>query len=172
MDDIYGRFDFSFGEDGEYKLLEFNADTPTTLVEASVVQWFWFQEKFGNNENVCIINFHFLWLIVTCYQYDQFNSIHQNLIDQWKVVAKRFPEQSKFHLSCVKDHEEDFRTINYLLDVAVQAGVDASSLFIDDVGWNKEKECFVDLKVLLFLFLFNYYINYSINEGRANKSSF
>src|SRR5262245_26724243 len=36
---LYGRFDFSF--DGTTpKLLEYNADTPTALIEAAVVQWF------------------------------------------------------------------------------------------------------------------------------------
>jgi glutathionylspermidine synthase len=48
---MYGRFDFSFQE-GTPKLLEFNADTPTCLVEASVAQWFWFQDKFGEGPDV------------------------------------------------------------------------------------------------------------------------
>lgn len=122
-------------------------------MEASVIQWFWFQDKFGSDEKV--------YIIVTCdkllpdtwlLQYDQFNSLHQNLISQWGEIGKQCPTGSKFHLSCVKDHEEDFRTVNYLLDVAVQAGIDACSLFIDDVGWNKEKECFVDLQVLFITF--------------------
>ncbi|MGC3979248.1 MAG: glutathionylspermidine synthase family protein [Paludibacteraceae bacterium] len=41
---IYGRFDFSM-RDGVPKMLEFNADTPTSLFEASVVQWYWLQEN-------------------------------------------------------------------------------------------------------------------------------
>ena len=54
---IYGRFDFSF-KNGVPKLLEFNADTPTSLFESSVVQWYWLQD---------------------CYpQKDQFNSITKN----------------------------------------------------------------------------------------------
>eukprot|EP01132_Coremiostelium_polycephalum_P022144 gene22144-26279_t len=40
---IYGRFDFGF--DGkDLKLFEFNADTPTSLFEAGIVQWFWLQD--------------------------------------------------------------------------------------------------------------------------------
>jgi glutathionylspermidine synthase len=35
---LYGRFDFAY--DGRsIKMLEYNADTPTSLLEASVVQW-------------------------------------------------------------------------------------------------------------------------------------
>ena len=43
------------------RLLEYNADTPTALLEASVAQWFWLQDCFPTA--------------------DQFNSIHERLID-------------------------------------------------------------------------------------------
>ena len=33
---LYGRFDFSLGADGSLKMLEYNADTPTSLFEAAV----------------------------------------------------------------------------------------------------------------------------------------
>ena len=40
---ICGRFDF--GYDGtQLKMLEFNADTPTSLFEASIIQWYWLQD--------------------------------------------------------------------------------------------------------------------------------
>ena len=42
---IYGRFDFAYGPDG-FKLLEYNADTPTALVETAV-QWHWVQDVYG-----------------------------------------------------------------------------------------------------------------------------
>src|SRR5690242_5822685 len=41
---VYGRFDVAFDGITPPKLLEYNADTPTSLVEASVAQWFWLQE--------------------------------------------------------------------------------------------------------------------------------
>src|SRR4029078_12798734 len=41
---LYGRFDFSGDGEGEPKLLEYNADTPTALLEASVVQWHWLED--------------------------------------------------------------------------------------------------------------------------------
>src|ERR1700759_2535027 len=40
---IYGRFDFGY-DGSNLKLFEFNADTPTSLFEASIVQWFWLQD--------------------------------------------------------------------------------------------------------------------------------
>ena len=38
---LYGRIDLAFGPDGVPKLLEYNADTPTSLLEAGVIQWTW-----------------------------------------------------------------------------------------------------------------------------------
>ncbi|RYE13603.1 MAG: glutathionylspermidine synthase family protein, partial [Sphingobacteriales bacterium] len=40
---IYGRFDLCYKK-GKIKMLEFNADTPTSLYEAGLVQWFWLQD--------------------------------------------------------------------------------------------------------------------------------
>ena len=43
---LYGRFDF--GYDGEnLKMFEYNADTPTSLLEAAVVQWQWLEQIEG-----------------------------------------------------------------------------------------------------------------------------
>ena len=61
---IYGRFDLSWDGSGAPKLLEYNADTPTSLLEASVVQWFWLRD--------------------TQPRADQFNSIHEKLIAFWQ----------------------------------------------------------------------------------------
>ena len=36
---VYGRFDLRYDGSGPAKLLEYNADTPTTLLEASILQW-------------------------------------------------------------------------------------------------------------------------------------
>ena len=56
---IYGRFDLAF-DGSQVKILEYNADTPTCLLEASVVQWNWLRDNFPHA--------------------DQFNSIHDRLI--------------------------------------------------------------------------------------------
>ena len=43
--DLYGRFDLAFDGSGPPKLLEYNADTPTALLEAAVVQWYWLERS-------------------------------------------------------------------------------------------------------------------------------
>jgi glutathionylspermidine synthase len=43
---LYGRIDLSFGGRGAAKLLEYNADTPTSIFEDSVFQFNWVFESF------------------------------------------------------------------------------------------------------------------------------
>eukprot|EP01133_Synstelium_polycarpum_P002716 gene2716-3135_t len=121
---IYGRFDFGF--DGkDLKLFEFNADTPTSLFEAGIVQWFWLQDYAAHK--------------------DQFNSVHERLIDYWKYL-KPYLYDGILHFSCVKQSLEDLTTVEYLRDCAIQAGIETKLIFIDDIGWDQEECEFIDLE--------------------------
>lgn len=51
---LYGRFDFILAKDGTPKILEFNADTPTSLLEASVIQWQWKEDVFRNATSLMV----------------------------------------------------------------------------------------------------------------------
>lgn len=117
---LYGRFDFAYDGEGPPKLLEYNADTPTALIEASVAQWFWLQDCFP--------------------QADQFNSIHERLIDAWKRSGIR-----RLHCCSVSDHPEDEQTVRYLQDTAAQAGCDTVQIGIEQIGWDPGRRRFVDL---------------------------
>ena len=44
---VYGRFDLRYDARAPAKLLEYNADTPTTLLESAVLQWHWLQDVFS-----------------------------------------------------------------------------------------------------------------------------
>ncbi|TKC03565.1 glutathionylspermidine synthase family protein [Pedobacter cryotolerans] len=119
---IYGRLDLAY-KNGEIKLLEFNADTPTSLYEAGIVQWFWLQD-FDKEK-------------------DQFNSIHEKLIAYWSELKKHL-HQGKLHFTCIKDSLEDLTTVEYLRDCAIQAGIETKLVFIDDIGWDFNGQFFVD----------------------------
>ena len=41
---LYGRLDFAYNGTTPAKLLEYNADTPTSLYEASIFQWVWLEQ--------------------------------------------------------------------------------------------------------------------------------
>lgn len=116
---LYGRFDLAYDGTSPPKLLEYNADTPTALVEAAVVQWHWLQERFPGG--------------------DQFNSIHEHLIEAWRTIASQ-----RVHFAAVRDLPEDEQTIAYLADTCTQAGFAADWTAIDDLGWDTRAKCFVD----------------------------
>ena len=141
---LYGRFDLAWagaeGNDktgGAPKMLEYNADTPTALLEASVVQWYWLQDVYPER--------------------DQFNSLHEKLIERWKLLRAGLPVDRIVHFSCVKDHEEDLGNLDYLRDVATQAGFDAHHVFVEDLGWDDAAGRFVDLDGLPVLAWFKLY---------------
>lgn len=120
---LYGRFDLAWDGAGEPKLLEYNADTPTALLEASVIQWHWLED--------------------TRKDHDQFNSLHEKLVARWQAIRGQWGAD-RLWLACVKESEEDLGNTEYLRDCALQAGFDARHLYIDDLGWNGER--FVDLE--------------------------
>ena len=113
---VYGRFDLSYDGKGEPKLLEYNADTPTSLLEAAVVQWYWLQD-------------------VSPYL-DQFNSIHERLIATWSGLRRFLPPL--VHFTAVDDIEDGL-TVTYLRETAEQAGIRTVGLPIGSVGWNGEQ---------------------------------
>ncbi|MEW6665181.1 MAG: glutathionylspermidine synthase family protein [Thermodesulfobacteriota bacterium] len=134
---IYGRFDLSYDGQGEPKLLEYNADTPTSLVESSLAQWTWLEDTFQD--------------------FDQFNSIHEKLTDAFTGVRNGMPLGSMMHFTCVKENEEDFVTTEYLRDVAAQAGLETKHIFIEDIGWDGTSGGFYDLETQQIRFLFKLY---------------
>ena len=109
---LYGRFDLAFDGMGPPKMLEYNADTPTSLVEASLAQWFWLQDVFPAK--------------------DQFNSLHERLIAQWKYL-KEYCQGERLHFAGMDDLE-DGMTLAYLRDTAEQAGLVCESLTIPQIG--------------------------------------
>ena len=132
---LYGRFDLSWDGTGEPRMLEYNADTPTALLEASVVQWYWLQEVFPGA--------------------DQFNSIHERLIARWQDMRSQLPADGRVYFACDAGSPEDQGNLDYLRDTAMQAGLDARAIDIAQVGWDGRR--FVDEAGELIAALFKLY---------------
>lgn len=112
---LYGRFDFVL-DHGIPKLLEFNADTPTSLIEASLIQWQWKEQVYPDN--------------------DQYNGIEEGLVQSWRDIHQVY-QQDVYYFTSVMDCEEDNATLAYLLYTAQLAGLtvaemDIESVYLDD----------------------------------------
>ena len=127
---LYGRFDLAYDARTPPRLLEYNADTPTALVEAAVAQWYWLQDTEPEG--------------------DQFNSLHERLVAAWTAMTPRLrdpaaPNAPPFvHFASAADAEDE-ATVTYLRDTAEQAGLATRQLLVDQIGWDAGARRFVDL---------------------------
>lgn len=110
---LYGRFDLAFNGEEPPKLLEFNADTPTALVEAAIIQWYWKENCFPKA--------------------DQFNSLHEKLVAKWHDLKPSLGK-NLVHF-CHLDNWEDWMTCAYLRDTAAEAGIPSAGLLMEEIGW-------------------------------------
>lgn len=148
---LYGRFDLAYDGRTPPRLLEYNADTPTALVEAAVAQWYWLQDVHPGG--------------------DQFNSLHERLVAAWAgVVPSPGALGTAGPLGTVEslgtagplgdsggagarplvhfasaDDPEDVATVVYLRDTAEQAGLRTAQLLMEEIGWDAGRGRFVDL---------------------------
>lgn len=131
---LYGRFDFLYDGVNPPKMLEYNADTPTSLIESAVIQWYWLKD---------------LGLP------DQFNSLHEKMIERWKQL--KIDYKSPVYFTCPRKFEEDYVTTQYLMETCRQAGLDVQFIDIFEVGWNETNKSFRDVKEQVIKNLFKLY---------------
>ncbi|MCL9781716.1 glutathionylspermidine synthase family protein [Vibrio sp. S4M6] len=106
---LYGRFDFAWNGIDQPKMLEYNAQTPTSIFEASVAAWDWLK---------CNVSANALPRDV-----DQFNSHDEQLIVQFNFLkTTKQPDNHILHFACYEDSAEDLRTVTYLAACAEEAG--------------------------------------------------
>ncbi|CAI8940062.1 glutathionylspermidine synthase family protein [Kosakonia quasisacchari] len=113
---LYGRMDFVWCGKDPVKLLEYNADTPTSLYESAYFQWLWMEDARRNG--------------TLPRDADQYNAIQDKLIARFAEIQSRNP----LYFCCCKGTEEDRGTVLYLEDCARQAGLYTRFIYIEDVG--------------------------------------
>lgn len=129
---LYGRFDLSYDGTNPPKMLEYNADTPTSLLETAIVQYDWLKERFPDA--------------------DQFNSLHEGLLERWgdvlRLHRKLTTDESRFapgetrealHVACIKPHMEDEGNLAYLFSNAIEAGLRVKHLGMQDIGLREDR---------------------------------
>lgn len=124
---LYGRFDFAGGIDGKpIKLIEFNADTPTSLFETSILQWAIL--KLNNMED-----------------YHQFNNLYEAIGDNFKRLIMleddiedfdKYYEGWKILFSSVKGDSEEESTVKLLQTIANEAGFKTEFAYMEDVEFS------------------------------------
>tara|TARA_Y100000588_G_scaffold4517_1_gene5671 strand:- start:2226 stop:3386 length:1161 start_codon:yes stop_codon:yes gene_type:complete len=136
--DLIGRFDFSYDGTGPAKLLEYNADTPTTLYEASAFQWEWLE----NNIERDVIPSHA----------DQFNLLQEFLLEAFAKLGI----DSLLHFACQTKIDDDRDTVEYLEELATEAGLETVFLSMDEIGIDPRGR-FTDLDDRIIDWLFKLY---------------
>ncbi|WP_323765230.1 glutathionylspermidine synthase family protein [Marinovum sp.] len=115
--EIYGRFDFAFDGTGPAKLLEYNADTPTSLYESAAFQWQWLEDQLEAG--------------VLPEGADQFNGIHEALVARFAEV---FEKGSDLHFTAVAGNPEDYGTVEAMGWAAREAGLGAHYCDLDKIA--------------------------------------
>lgn len=130
---LYGRFDLAGGIDGKpIKLIEFNADTPTSLFETAIIQWAML--KFNNLDEAA-----------------QFNDVYEALVENFKRLVTLEEDTSAFDeyyegwkilFSSIAGSVEDENTTRLLEAAARDAGFECDFAFVDEVSFDDENGIF------------------------------
>lgn len=116
---LYSRLDLVYKGNGPAKLLENNADTPTSLYESGFWQWLWLEDLVDSGQ--------------LARHADQFNSLQEKLVHRFKEIAIQL-NIHQLHMACCKDTDEDRGTVQYLQDCAQEAGLSTYFVFVEDIG--------------------------------------
>lgn len=110
---LYGRFDLAGGISGQpIKLIEFNADTPTSLFETAILQWALLKHNRMDEER-------------------QFNNVYQAISDNFRRLVTLFDDPETFEqhydgwkilFSSVSENIEEEQTVRLLQQMAIDAG--------------------------------------------------
>lgn len=138
---LYSRLDLAWDGHGDAKLLENNADTPTSLYEAAFFQWIWLEDQLNAGH--------------LPQGSDQFNSLQEKLIARFATLHQQYGF-NWLHFACCRDTEEDRATVQYLQDCATEAGLPSEFLYIDEIGLG-EKGQFTDQHDQIISNLFKLY---------------
>ncbi len=106
--EIYGRFDLAWDGTGPAKMLEYNADTPTSLYESASFQWSWLEDQIAAG--------------VLPEDADQFNGIHEALVERFRGL---FPQNTDLHFTAMGGNPEDYATVECMAWAAREAGMGA-----------------------------------------------
>ncbi|MDO9305165.1 MAG: glutathionylspermidine synthase family protein [Sulfuricurvum sp.] len=126
---LYGRFDLAGGIDGKpIKLIEFNADTPTSLFETAILQWAILKHNNMDEER-------------------QFNNIYEAISENFRRLVTLFDDPSEFEkhydgwkilFSSVSGNTEEEQTVRLLQQMAIDTGFETGFEPLGGVKFDEE----------------------------------
>jgi glutathionylspermidine synthase len=139
--ELYGRFDLIYDGTGPASMIEYNADTPTSLYESASFQWKWFEDQRDRG--------------VLPEGADQFNRIYEALSERFAAL---FAPDTTVHFTSVggEASREDFSTVEFLAYAARDAGLGAQYVEIGQIGLTTEGQ-FADAEARVIGALFKLY---------------
>ncbi|MDC0738892.1 glutathionylspermidine synthase family protein [Cognatishimia sp. SS12] len=137
--EIYGRFDLVYDGNGPAKMLEYNADTPTSLYESASFQWSWLEEQIAAG--------------VLTPKDDQFNGIHEALVARFAAL---FPKGTDLHFTAIAGQPEDYATVESMGWAAREAGLGAHYTDLEKIALSEERQ-FLDDEDRVIATLFKLY---------------
>jgi glutathionylspermidine synthase len=124
---LFGRFDFAGGIDGlPIKLLEFNADTPTSLPETAIIQW-------GQLEANGIPDDR------------QLNFVYEALTENFRRLRALNPDRKPAILfSTMEGAPEDDNNVALLQEAAQEAGFETAFRYVHEVVFSEIEGIFAE----------------------------
>lgn len=113
---LFGRLDFAYDGRQSLKLIGCDYDGPTGLFESSIVQWDWLEASFPD--------------------LDQFNGLHEGLVERWQALATGMRGRDTVHLTCATPDAQREGELAYLAATADEAGLSATTIGVQDIGWD------------------------------------
>ncbi|WP_413727636.1 glutathionylspermidine synthase family protein [Sodalis sp. RH19] len=138
---LYSRLDLVYDGRQPPKLLENNADTPSSLYEAAFFQWIWLEDQIKSGQLPAGA--------------DQYNSLQEKLIERFRELKEQHGF-SLLHFACCQDTTEDRGTVQYLQDCALEAELPNDFLFIEEIGLG-ERGQFTDTENRVIGNMFKFY---------------
>ena len=123
---LFGRFDFAGGADGlPIKLMEFNADTPSSLPETAIIQWAQLKSNKLDEKN-------------------QFNFVYEALVENFGRLRELNSDLSpRLLVTTFPNAPEDDLNVGVLSEAAREAGFEVDFAQIDEVVFSEDDGIFV-----------------------------
>jgi glutathionylspermidine synthase len=126
---LFGRFDFAGGVDGlPIKVMEFNADTPSSLPETAIIQWAQAKANNLNEEN-------------------QFNFVYDSLIDNFVRLRDENADLiPRLLVSTMSNAPEDDANVSVICEAAREAGFEVFFNYMEDVTFSENEGIFAKIE--------------------------